>query len=289
MDIILKLVSESLLSFYPAMVKYIPYPVYNQLQVRLFIYTIISAIFSSQLTHLLPFLISPIGILLAITNLFHVWSSYVGFKNLDAGVSYSLFYIYPLLIILFAGNTFRWYFLLPLLGVYFLTKSQNQAHSQKSMIGILAILGAAVSEAMIYFIVKKIQNGNKWDTLFIAYFFPAVAVTLYLIFTKKLIPTVPEQKNDILSQSDKKEEKFANLGASKYFILLLLGNAIIGAIGYYLRFYTIDRLPSSLYGILSYVGIVMAYVYGYILNNDEVTLQKIIGSVIIIFSSLFFF
>jgi drug/metabolite transporter (DMT)-like permease len=72
-----------------------------------------------------------------------------------------------------------------------------------------------------------------------------------------------------------------------YLILLLVGNAIIGSFGYYLRYYTIDKIPVSIYGMLSYFGIVMAYVYGVSLNHDKITWQKIVGSLIIIISGFF--
>jgi len=300
MDIILKLVSESLLSFYPAMVKYIQYPIINQLWARLVIYTIISSFFMTKLS--LQLLLSFPGLLLAFTNIFHVWTSYIGFKNLEAGVSYSIFYIYPLLIILFSGSPFRWYYLLPLIGVFLLTYSQwkatapalkisptqtktqtnsrdHQEHNKKFTYGVLGILGATISEAMIYFIVKRLNhnNHNQWTTLFIAYFIPALVVTLILIVTKKIIP----QKTTPPTPPTQIPTKNHNL------LILLVGNAIIGALGYYLRFYTITRLPSSLYGVLSYFGIVMAYVYGALLNKDKITFPKVLGSLIIIISSLF--
>lgn len=275
-SIILKLVSESLLSFYPAMVKYIKYPLKTQLTSRLIIYTLIAAIFMTKSLSLLQKLLSPFGLLLAITNVFHVWTSYVGFQNLDAGVSYSIFYIYPLLIILFSGSPFRPYFLLPLLGVLLLTYSNWKEFPEQKMQnflqGLFGIVAATLSEAALYFIVKKINNGNQWDTLFVSYFFPAIILTLF--FNKSLIPSKTQLEDPT---------------HSKQLILLLVGNAVIGAVGYYLRYYTINRLPSNIYGILSYAGIVMAYVYGALLNKDPITLTKIIGSLIIIISSVFFF
>lgn len=275
-SIILKLVSESLLSFYPAMVKYIKYPLKTQLTSRLIIYTLIAAIFMTKSQSLLQKLLSPFGLLLAITNVFHVWTSYVGFQNLDAGVSYSIFYIYPLLIILFSGSPFRPYFLLPLLGVLLLTYSNWKEFPEQKMQnflrGLFGIVAATLSEAALYFIVKKINNGNQWDTLFVSYFFPAIILTLF--FNKSLIPSKTQLEDPT---------------HSKQLILLLVGNAVIGAVGYYLRYYTINRLPSNIYGILSYAGIVMAYVYGALLNKDPITLTKIIGSLIIVISSVFFF
>ena len=267
MDVSLKLLSESLLSFYPAMVKYIQFPIINQLWARLSIYALISLLFIDK--SVFPKLLSGSGILLAITSVFHVWSSYIGFKNLESGVSYSIFYVYPLLIILLAGNKFKFYYLLPLIGVFLLSYPNfKNGASKDHIIGLLGIIGATLSEVGIYFIVKRLQNKNPWNTVLISYLLPAIFLTI--ILNKKAIPNEPNQ-------------------SYKQLLLLILGNALIGVIGYTLRFYTINRLPSNLYGILSYFGIVMAYVYGYMLNEEKITIMKVIGSLIIVISALFFF
>lgn len=275
MDIVLKLFSESLLSFYPAMTKFIKFPVINQLWARVFIYSIISFIFMNKKIAFQK-MFSVIGFLLASVTVFHVWTSYVGFKNLDAGVSYSIFYIYPILIILFSANPFKLYYLLPLLGVFFLTypewKINGKSDEKKNnfIIGIIAIFGSMISEVWIYFIVKKIGINNKWNVLFISYFLPAILVSSVLALKGKIIP-----------------QNIYQNGTNKYLILLLAGNAIIGALGYFLRFYTIDKLSSELYGVLSYFGIIMAYIYGWLINKEALSWQKIIGSLIIVLSSIF--
>jgi len=273
MDVILKLLSESLLSFYPAMTKFIKFPVINQLWARLFIYSIISFIFMNK-NIAFQKMFSFIGILLAIITVFHVWTSYVGFKNLESGVSYSIFYLYPLFIILFSGNPFKLYYILPLLGVFILTypewKINGISNQNNFIIGIIAIFSSMISEVWIYFIVKKIGINNKWNVLFISYFLPAILVSSVLALKGKLIP-----------------QNIYQNGTNKYLILLLAGNAIIGALGYFLRFYTIDKLSSELYGVLSYFGIIMAYIYGWIINKEGLSWQKIIGSLIIILSSIF--
>ena len=42
---------------------------------------------------------------LALITIFHIFFSYSGFKILDTGVSYALFYTYPIMIIAWAGST----------------------------------------------------------------------------------------------------------------------------------------------------------------------------------------
>ncbi len=65
-------------------------------------------------------------------------------------------------------------------------------------------------------------------------------------------------------------------------IIALLLNGILGAFGYYFRFYAAYRLDSQIYAILSYIGIIMAYVYGIVLNNEKLSIYKIIGTLFII-------
>jgi hypothetical protein len=80
-----KIISESLLSFYPVFVKKIGLSIPIQLWTRLLAYVIISAFFINR-TFVFQSLTSYNAILLALINLSHVYFSYMGFKYLDSGV-----------------------------------------------------------------------------------------------------------------------------------------------------------------------------------------------------------
>jgi len=264
--IFLKLLSESLLSFYPAMVKYINFPLINQLWARLVIYTIISLFFINY-KNIFSKIFSLIGLLLAGVNLIHIYSSYLGFQKLDSGVAYSLFYTYPFFILLFSGNPILLIYLLPLVGIIFLTYSSWKEQSKKNLIiGIIAILIASLTETGIYFIVKRLNEKNSWIPLFMAYFLPSLVITA--ILNKNVIP-----KKEITNKTK--------------LVLLLVGNAVIGSLGYFLRFYTINKLSTMTYSSLSYFGIFMAYVYGWVLNKELVNWEKIVGSILIIGSGIY--
>lgn len=285
--ILLKLVSESLLSFYPAMVKFINFPVVNQLWGRLIVYALISMIFMNW-GKVGGILFSWMGLILAGVNLFHIYSSYIGFNNLESGVSYSIFYTYPVFILLFSG-LLKWIYLLPLVGVVLLTygnwkdiKTNNNEEDameeeeevdgkvekvgKKFWIGILGIIGAMLSEVALYFIVKKMGNISKWNVLFVAYLLPAVILTLVL------------RRNVLPPRGG--EHWVRNV------VLMIVGNGIIGALGYYLRFYTIDKLSVFMYSGLSYFGIIMAYVYGWTINKEKVGWYSVVGSLLVIIGGL---
>lgn len=252
------------------MVKFIHFPIINQTWARLLVYTLISMIFMDWKIAGKA-LFSIIGLMLAAINVLHIYSSYIGFANLEAGVSYSIFYIYPLLILLFSATKMRSIFFLPLVGVALLTYSgwSEEKGGTSFIKGIIGIIISTLTEVGMYFLVRKINISNKWNILFIAYLIPTIILTITL--NKNVLPL-----NEI-----KSKPKW-----NKDVLFLLLGNAIIGAVGYYLRFYTIDKLPVVVYSSLSYFGIIMAYFYGWELNKEKIDWKKVIGSLLIIIGGI---
>ena len=127
-----KLLAESLLSLYPIFVKNIGLSLPLQVWSRVFSYTAISAFFIDY-----PFVLQSIfsmnGILLSVITLIHIYTSYRGFQLLESGVSYTLFYTYPIMILLFSKQGFHPVMLLSLLGVFLLSYSPSvkiSAHDQ---------------------------------------------------------------------------------------------------------------------------------------------------------------
>ena len=103
-EIASKLLSESLLSLYPIFVKNIGLPLSLQTWSRFFSYAFISGFFIDG-----PFVIKAMmtstGMLLSLITMVHIYSSYRGFELLESGVAYSIFYLYPIMIVLMAYNT----------------------------------------------------------------------------------------------------------------------------------------------------------------------------------------
>jgi len=284
--IISKLLGESLLSFYSIFVKKINVELIMQTWSRFFTYVIISAFFVDW-GFIAKSIFSMNGILLSAVTGLHVYSSYRSFQLLDSGVATTLFYIYPILILLFSGTAISPVFLISLFGVYLIAndlqgksneknepieKNENPENIIKTNTemkpafwneGIFASLMAAITEAIIFFLVKDLKTLNNWNHLFLSYLFGAIALTGYLW---KNIASIQLYS-----------------GAS----ISLAVNAFIGLVGYYLRFFAISRLDASIYAPLSYFGIVMSYIYGIFLNNDTITIQKIIGTLCIVFTNLY--
>jgi len=285
-EIISKLIGESLLSFYSIFVKKINVDLILQVWSRFFAYVIISSVFVDW-EFIYKSILSSYGILLSATTLAHVYTSYRSFQLLDSGVATTIFYIYPIIILLLSGASLSPILLIPLLGVYLIANEFNNLKDarrepykndsdEKDVIkkntqmkenfwneGVFMAIMAALTEAIIFYLVKNIKTLNNWNHLFLSYFIGAVVLTPYL------------WKNII------------NMELYSGVSLSLAVNAFIGLFGYYLRFYAITRLDTYIYAVLSYFGIVMSYVYGIFLNNDKITIQKITGTLCIVLTNLY--
>ena len=287
LEIISKLLGESLLSFYSIFVKKINVDLILQVWSRFFAYVIISSLFVDW-GFIYKSITSIYGLLLSATTILHVYSSYRSFQLLDSGVATTLYYIYPVIILLLSGTAISPILLFPLFGVYLIANDfnkskntekepyKNEADETDSIIkkdtkmkenfwneGIFMAIMAALTEAIIFYFVKNIKTMNNWNHLFLSYFIGAIVLTPYL------------WKNIV------NMELYGGVSLS------LAVNAFIGLVGYYLRFYAISRLDTYIYAVLSYFGIVMSYVYGVFLNNDKITIQKIIGTLSIVLTNLY--
>ena len=283
-EIISKLVSESLLSLYPIFVKLTNLPISIQLWSRFFTYILIS-LFFVNISFIYKNIFTKNAVLLSIVTIVHVYASYRGFQLLDSGVAYVIFYIYPLFILLLSGQSIHPIMILTLIGVYLVSMKDTYTDTNKKpeiketngiketyeYEGILMILIASITEALVYFVVRRIKTNNNWNHLFISYFFGAILLSIY--YNKSILLTINEYKEGTLLNN-------------KVIISLAL-NIIIGVFGYVLRFYAISRLPPNIYAPLSYFGVLMAYIYGIFLNNDVITINKILGSIMIIIPNFF--
>ena len=284
-EIFSKLLSESLLSLYPVFVKNIGLPLSLQTWSRCFSYVVISAFFIDY-----PFiyhaLTSSSGILLALTTIAHIYTSYRGFELLESGVAYSLFYLYPIIILLIAHKQIHPIVLLALFGVFLLVSDEkfdvmNLVNSHE---GFVMILLAATTEAAIYFLVRDIKTTNNWNHIFISYFLGAVLFSAYFFVNK--FTTFRNEVEESTTENIFKSVSSTNNTLYSRLSFSLGINTVIGLFGYLLRFYAITRLDTYLYAVLSYFGIVMAFVYGIFMNGEIVSLQKIIGALMIVISNL---
>jgi len=249
-----------------------------QLWTRLITYVAVSAIFVDW-----KFVWSGIGsidsITLAIINMFHIFFSYEGFRNLDSGVSFAIFNTYPLMILLLAGVVWDNTYFLVLAGLalfiyseFASKKTENFGTTPDFIYGLAMILLAALTEALIYFLIRRVKTSNHWNHVFISYLLGAVIMTTYVVYTEYMTPNHEAS----LEAADKTRVGIA-----------VLANGFIGSVGYFLRFFSSYKLDAAIYAPLSYFGVVMSYVYGMVFNDETLSISKVAGTACILASNYF--
>ncbi len=264
--------SEITLALYPILVKLVPTTLLTQIFSRFLVYTVLGAVLLTAVgggSGIADTLFSQTGFqrsaLISALNLTHVYASYTAFTELSAGSSMTLFYTYPIWILLFSALFYGEKFTpshLALVSLAFvgtiLVAQDTKEESFKDMWnwrGILAALGAALTEAGIYFAVKSSEHTNPF----------VEDLELYALGLVGLAAYIGIQKEEI----DKRLSSWTPL---------VLFNVIIGFIGYCLRFYAIPRVSTALFSILSFVGVVASFSWGRIFVNEVPTIKTLLGA-----------
>ena len=297
--ILSKLISESMLSLHPIMVKYINLDIITKLWDRAIIF-VFASMFFIDWGFILNNLISYNVFLLTIVIIAHLYFTHRGFLLLESGVGYTLFYTYPIMIILLSGIKIDYKILLLLflavIGILLIyeefniipenikkekvdeikdeLKDENKKNINEVMVenykyeGIISVLLCAFTEALLYFIVNRIKTDNNWNQFFLSYFFSAIMLTIYVLYK-------------YIKGSINVDTKFIdNFEKISFF------NIMIGTIGHYLKYYAIYNLSPLFYSILSYFGIITAFIYGIVINNDKMTIRKTLGALLIILANI---
>ena len=203
-----------------------------------------------------------------ILNLVHVASSYISYKDLPAGPAVSLFYTYPIMILLGRVLFFNekipsiayLFIAIALIGVYLVASSQQQNKSddnsftKNTLRGISSALLSAFTETLIYFLVR--ENPHKTPFFAINNLYPSGLAALlgYSFMNPNQLDTKPTTWGPLLAF-----------------------NGILGFTGYMLRFFSIPRLETIIFSMLSFIGVMAAYIWGMLFANENPTIQGILG------------
>jgi drug/metabolite transporter (DMT)-like permease len=302
--------SEIALSLYPQLIKQLPTQIDIQIAIRLITYSFVALLgifYNNDIHKIFQMIISSAGFFkvlwLGCINIFHILSSYISFACLPSGISYTLFYMYPIFNIL-ARNIF-WnektvisnfiYLIIALAGVYLVTSStythDNSADSKtldiifssyfsskvknnKNIIGSFSGIFSAISETIIYLSVKNdIISISPFTQIIRTYLLGGILSAGYLIYNYYL------KNRNVLSEHD---TTLSNPINYEYWIMIILFNLLVGFVGYLLRFYTIPRLGTLKFNTLIFIGVVFSYIWGYIFGKEKINLQAISGSLCII-------
>ena len=272
--------SESILSLYPILIKSIPTTLPTQIFSRLITYTAGAGALATK-DDLLSVVKTPraLGRTLALGLLtcLHIYVSYVAFSSLSAGVAMSLFYTYPLWNILGAKVLFNetihtstyYHMAVGVLGTYLLSttgiKDEVKGFMKNSIgstLGVVTALLAALTESAMYFAVKTTEKQNPWSSILELY--GGALLCMLPVVILKIIPI-----------------EFS----LKTWAPIILFNLVIGFIGYTLRFYAIPKVPTEIFGLLSYTGVLSAFVFGYLFMKEKPSYISIIGAIMVAYAA----
>ncbi len=279
---------ELVLSLYPILIKTVDTSLYSQVLARFLVFPILALAFG-PFSDFKKIWGTPyeafVGILHGFFNLGHVFMSYLSYKLLPTGTAVSLFYLYPIFNLLIGAIAFNESYplyilgLVPLafLGTYLITSSSDLTISgilnrkqkdKRKLLGIIAALLAAITESVIFLFIRSNTDAFKSPFYTVDHLYPAglVALLLYGVTRPK------EQQQKILD-------------TSKINWIKLLGfNALLGFTGYIARFYGLPKISTILFSLLSFVGVISAYIWGSLFTDEKITKRGVLGSSLIALS-----
>lgn len=270
--------SEVILSLYPILIKSVPVSLDTQVLSRMLTFSIAAALLAppnaiAKTWGSIQAAARSSG--LGAITLAHVTTSYYAFKELPAGVAMSLFYTYPILNLLGGALLFGESvsgFQILMMGVCFLgvlcvsfgsagglTTSEEGEKRDIHWRGILAALAAAVTEVAMYFAVRTTSQINPFTSILELY--PGAAVLLLLWLSVKGFSDVSR--------------------SSLSWTSMTLFNLFIGFAGYATRFYAIPKVSTFIFSILSYIGVVASFIFGWLFVGEVPSALSVLGAALI--------
>jgi drug/metabolite transporter (DMT)-like permease len=268
----LVILSEVVLSSYPLLIKLVDTSIFLQIGLRMFTFSVL-AYLCLVLTNI------PIrwkfvsAFYIGLLNLVHVASSYFAFKRLAAGNAVALFYTYPIFNIIGAsilGEPLLYANLLwiglALIGAIALAKPTGSW----DVLGVSAGLLAALTESGIYLWFKQ-KEKEPWNKMIHMYGSSSIMWIIIAIVGSMYGYVQPHMFS------------ISTSGLSA----ILLFNSIIGFGGTSLRFYMIPKVSTYVFSGLSFIGIVSAYLFGWLGKSEVPTTLQLVGAFAIMISNLF--
>ena len=267
------IVAEIALALHPILIKQVGVNLPTQLLARLGTYTVLGGLASTKTDRALSWGSLPSisrSLVYGLMNLIHIGASYLSYQHLPAGSALALFYTYPffniLAGVLFLGESLDWktipLMIIAFTGVLLIAKytknetetetenksemsSETEGESSKKstsiLIGVLASLVSAITETLIFLIAKTGEEPSAFLPILKLYPGAFLALLTILGISGTYTTLNFEMKN---------------------WTPLLLFNIFVGFLGYSLRFYSIPRLPTAIFSILTFIGVAAGYGWG---------------------------
>ena len=277
--------SEVALALYPLLIKKVPTGLETQLLSRFATFVGLAALAAKpgvfkQLLGTAQAAKRTAG--LGAVTLAHVATSYKAFETLPAGAAMSLFYTYPILNVLVGvigfGESIRPLQLLLIAAAFvgvilvsFGTKTEGHAGEDPNdkpihWEGVLSALAAASTETIMYFGVRTAAPDPYFATLEL-YLVAFLGMLAYSLKGGITMPSI-----------DKRPGVWAKI----------LGfNALIGFVGYAARFYAIPKVATATFSLLSFVGVVASFFWGWLFADEKPNAITITGAALITAAATF--
>jgi drug/metabolite transporter (DMT)-like permease len=268
------IIAEVALALHPILIKQINVGLPTQLLARLGTYTVLGTALSSPSEREFSWGSVPTALrstIFGLMNLIHIASSYLSYKHLPAGSALALFYTYPFFNILagffFLGDTLAPRILILMavafLGVILISKysaedfagSESESEKKSVAIGVSASLVSAITETMIFLIAKTGEEKSPWLTILKLYPAAFLGIIAWIGFSGSHWKT-----------------------SAQNWIPLILFNVFIGFLGYSLRFWSIPRLPTAIFSILTFIGVAAGYGWGLLYAKEIPSLGALTGA-----------
>lgn len=264
----LVLISEVILASYPILIKSVPTNLWTQIVSRMAVYGGLSFLIllgdHSQLQTVSLANTAGAGLL----NLLHISTSYKAFSDLPAGDAMAIFYAYPVWNLLGASlffgekipkDSIPW-IILALVGMVMVAQpSLGSLFSLKKPLGTLCALLSGLTESAIYFFFKILgKKEGTFKGMFELYggsllwMMPVIAAAS----SEFTVPGITLPKIDF---------------SWKVWMPMLLFNVFIGFTGYAMRFAAIPMVSTVIFSTLNFIGIVAAYIFGYVFEGEKPT------------------
>ena len=260
----LVLFSEVILASYPILIKSVPTNLWTQIVSRMAVYGGLSFLIllgdQKQLQTVSLANTAGAGLL----NLLHITTSYKAFSDLPAGDAMAIFYAYPVWNLLgaalFFGETIPkdsipW-IILALVGMVMVAQPKvGSLFSLEKPLGTLCALLSGLTESAIYFFFKVL--GKKEGTF----------KGMFELYGGSFLWMMP-----VIAAASSGVSGLPTIDFSwKTWMPMLLFNVFIGFTGYAMRFAAIPMVSTVIFSTLNFIGIVAAYIFGYIFEGEKPT------------------
>ena len=287
---ILLFISATLRSLYPILIRFYPNSIFIQTFLRFLTFTIVLGFYlffktSFSFKQILTFSYWKENMYPALLQFVHIITSYLSFTYLSPGIAISIFYTYPIFVNIFetyfykffeishtesSKKTISKYLFFALFGVILtqwnvlFSKDIKYSSVYLILLGIFMAFLSSLTEALLTIHSKHhIEKEDSVEYLFNIHSIGTFLILFFLLFYKH------------------KFKLFKPISSTFYIILF---NSIIGVLSFYLLILALKNLQIEHFSSIVYIGVIMAYIFGYIFFKIKIEWYHILGTIFILFA-----